>query len=584
MKLSDYVMLYLRDKGVRTIFGYQGSSVSHLIDSLHRVGHLRYVQNNHEQASAFSANAYAQISGGLGVALSCSGPGATNLITGIANAYFDSLPCVFITGQVGLAGFKTHPLIRQHGFQETDIASIVKPITKFVATIFDPKEIRYNLEKAVYLAQEGRPGSVLVDIPHNVQTAEIEPESLTSFFDSEEYTTHTTSYDDMNDNTIHEVHQLLTSAKRPVVLLGGGSAHLKGTGLIETFISEYHIPVVASLRGLDIFSHDHECFSGFVGAYGNRYANFCVACSDVLLVLGSRLDTMQTGADIRQFARRANIIHVDIDIQELNRIDRNKTDIHCDVGLFLGKMVRHTGSRNVSADQWLETVGSWKRKYPSGAQSGTPYVNPNEIISALGAYLTQDAIICCDVGLNQMYVAQSIRLNGRRSLLNSGGHGAMGYSLPAAIGAYSVSMDRQIICIVGDGGIQMNSQELHTIAKERIPAKVIIMNNSSLGMIRAYQEKALAGKTYGSVDGFSSPDYHKIAGAYGFRYFRVSSMSDFRSSAPELTTVEPCIYEVLLDPNPQINPGPAYQRPVEDQFPFIDREEYQQIMSLADTP
>jgi len=573
-------MLHLRDNGVRTIFGYQGSSVSHLIDSLHKIKELMYVQNNHEQASAFSANAYSQISGGLGVALSCSGPGATNLVTGIANAYFDSIPCVFITGQVGLAGIKSHPLIRQHGFQETNIVSIVKPITKFAVTIMNPEEIRFNLEKALYLAQEGRPGSVLIDIPHDVQTADINPQTLSNFFASADYKNLATCYDDIDYKIVNEIYQLLTNAKRPVLLLGGGSSHLKGTGLIERFISKCHIPVVASLKGLDIFSHHHECYSGFIGAYGNRYANFCVACSDVLLVLGSRLDTMQTGPDIKQFARNSKIIRVDIDIHELKRIDRNKFDIHCDVSMFMEKMVKNAGKDQFFAKQWLQLIDTWKRKYPSGIQENSGYVNPNEIISALDDYLTENAIICCDVGLNQMYVAQSIRLNGKRSLLSSGGHGAMGYSLPAAIGAYFVSMDRQIISIVGDGGIQINSQELHTIVKEKIPVKIIIMNNSSLGMIRSYQEKALEGRTYGSVDGFSSPDYHKIADAYGLRYFKIASMSDFKDNAFELATIEPCIFEVLLDPHPQINPGPAYKRPVEDQFPLIDREEYQQIMNL----
>ena len=580
MKLSDYVMLYLRDKGVRIIFGYQGSSVSHIIDSLHKVKELRYIQNNHEQASAFSANAYSQISGSLGVALSCSGPGATNLITGIANAYFDSIPCLFITGQVSLAGIKSHPLIRQHGFQETDIVSIVRPITKFAVTIMSPDEIRFNLEKAVYLAQVGRPGSVLIDIPHNLQSSDIEPQTLTSFFDSDEFRSLITSYNEIDDKIINEVYQLLANANRPVLLLGGGASHLKGSGLIEKFISKCHIPVVASLKGLDIFSHHHECFSGFIGAYGNRYANFCVACSDVLLVLGSRLDTMQTGTDIKQFARNTKIIHVDVDIHELNRIDRNKVDIHCDVSLFLDKLVKYTDDKPFSVDQWLQTVDAWKKKYPSGIQENSSYVNPNEIISALDEYLTENAIICCDVGLNQMYVAQSIILNGKRSLLTSGGHGAMGYSLPAAIGAFSFSMDRQIISIVGDGGIQMNSQELHTIVKERIPVKIIIMNNTSLGMIRSYQEKALGGKTFGSVAGFSSPDYHKIADAYGFKYFKISSMSDFEINAFELTSIEPCIFEIILDPHSEINPGPAYNRPVEDQHPLIDREEYKQIINL----
>ena len=573
-------MLYLKDNGVRTIFGYQGSSVSHLIDSLHKVKDLKYIQNNHEQAAAFSANGYSQISGGLGVALSCSGPGATNLITGIANAYFDSLPCLFITGQIGLAGIKTNPLIRQLGFQETDIVSIVKPITKYAVTIFDSKDIRFHLEKAIFLAQQGRPGSVLIDVPHNVQSAQIEPDTLKSYFDSEEYINLINSKVDLNDSTLNEVCKLLKTSKRPVLLVGGGSSKLKGTGLLEKFISICHIPVVASLKGLDIFPHQHECFSGFIGAYGNRYANFCVATSDVLIVLGSRLDTMQTGADNKQFASNAKIIHVDIDDQELLKIDRNKINIQSDVRTFIEKLLVNFGETPFRKDQWLQTINTWKIKYPSVTPSDTNHLNPNEFISGLSDCLTDNAIICSDVGLNQMWVAQSVKLNGKRLLLNSGGHGAMGYSLPAAIGAYSYTNNRQIVSIMGDGGVQMNSQEFHTIIKEKIPAKVIILNNHSLGMIRSYQEKALAGKTYGSVEGFSSPDFLKIAYAYGFKYFKITSMFDLKECANEFNTLDPCIFEVLLDQTIEINPGPAYNRPVEDQYPLIDRNDYQQIIDI----
>ena len=579
MKLSDYVMSYLREIGVTTIFGYQGSSISHVIDSLHKTKGLKYIQNNHEQASAFSANAYSQVSGALGVALSCSGPGATNLITGIANAYFDSLPCLFITGQVGLSGIRTNRNVRQQGFQETDIVSIAGPITKFSVAIMRAEDIRYNLEKAVYVAQQGRPGPVLIDIPHNIQNMDVTPETLSSFFTSEEFRRSITSSPEIHDSVIEHVYKIFECSKRPVLLLGGGCSRLKGSGLIETFISQCHIPVVASLKGLDIVSHHHECFSGFIGAYGNRYANFCVACSDALLVLGSRLDPMQTGGNVQEFARHSTIVHVDVDIHELQKLDRNKVNILCDVKVFIERMLSMFDKKPIVADRWLSTVNRWRNKYPSGTKAKAHYVDPNEFIVALDRHLTEDAIVCCDVGLNQMWVAQSIVLNGKRSLVTSGGHGAMGYSLPAAIGAFLVSMNRQVICIVGDGGVQMNSQELHTIAKEHIPAKIFILNNASLGMIRMYQQRVFGGNTYGSVAGFSSPDYRKIADAYGFSYAKIASMTEFRVCAGNLQTTEPCICEVLIDPMLEANPRPAYNKPVADQDPPLDREEYEQIVN-----
>jgi len=264
----------------------------------------------------------------------------------------------------------------------------------------------------------------------------------------------------------------------------------------------------------------------------------------------------------------------------LLKIDRNKINIQSDVRVFLDKLIVNIGETTFNRDQWLQTISTWKMKYPSVTPSNPGQLNPNEFIFELSDCLTDNAIICSDVGLNQMWVAQSIKLNGKRSLLNSGGHGAMGYSLPAAIGAFSYTSDRQIISIMGDGGVQMNSQELHTIIKEKIPAKVVILNNHSLGMIRSYQEKALSGKTYGSVEGFSSPDFFKIAFAYGFKYHKISTLSDLKECATDFKKLDPCIFEVLLEQTLEINPGPAYNRPVEDQYPLIDRTDYQQIIDI----
>jgi acetolactate synthase-1/2/3 large subunit len=578
MKLADYVMKFLYEKGIRYIFGYQGGSIAHLIDSLHKVEGLTYVQNYHEQASAFCADAYARMTGDFGVAIATSGPGATNLITGIANAFFDSVPCLFITGQVSTHLMKTHDAIRQQSFQETDIVSIAKPITKFAETILAPQKIRFYLEKAIFLAQSGRPGAVLLDIPHNVQASEIDPETLESFFDSDEYQNEIGRHAPLDRNVIKQFVDLLTEAKRPVVLAGGGISSVRGTDLFENFIRACDLPVVGSLMGLDAMDHNDEHFCGFIGSYGNRYANFAIAKSDLLLVLGSRLDERQTGSDRKLFARNARVVHVDIDAHELDHHFRAFLSIQSDLRSFLKDLLAELGERKFNNQAWLRDINGWKAKYPSYAVDApeAEYVDPNEFLHVLSAKAAPQAVVCLDVGQNQMWVAQSFSLSGTKRSLSSSGHGAMGYSLPAGIGAYFATPDRQIICVMGDGGVQMNLQELQTVVRENIPVKIFVMNNQSLGLIRDLHEN-YSYKNYGSVEGYTVPDFKRVAGAFKIAYTKISTARDFESLEHGLKTKKPHFFEIMLSPNSRVVPAPAARRAVDDQLPLLDREEYDQI-------
>jgi acetolactate synthase-1/2/3 large subunit len=578
MKLSDYVMRFLFEKNVRYVFGYQGGSVTHLIDSLHKVEGLTYIQNYHEQASSFSADAYARASGRIGVAIATSGPGATNLITGIANAFFDSVPCLFITGQVSTHLMKRTDAIRQQSFQETDIVSIVKPITKSAESVLVPERIRLCLEKAIFVAQSGRPGAVLLDIPHNVQASEIAPETLESFFDSDEYESQEVKSPFLDKGTLEQIVTMLTEARRPVVLAGGGMSSVRRTGLFNAFVRAFDLPVVCSLMGLDSIDHDDEHFCGFIGSYGNRYANFAVARSDLLLVLGSRLDERQTGPDRTLFAEHARIIHVDIDPHELNHHVHASVSVCSDIGLFLNTMNEEIGNRRFYNKEWLQTIHQWRVKYPSYAvhDANTDYVDPNEFMHVLSMQVSDRAIVCLDVGQNQMWVAQSFFLRGDKRFLSSSGHGAMGYSLPAGIGAHFAAPDRQVICVMGDGGLQMNLQELQTVFRENIPLKIILMNNQSLGLIRDLHENYLF-KNIGSVEGYTTPDFRRIANAFGIAYTRISTTWDFEKLGRGLKTKKPHFFEVVLSPNSQVVPGPAPRRAVQDQLPLLDREEYSQI-------
>jgi len=580
MKLSDYVMKFLRDQDIKFIFGYIGGSTLHLIDSLNQLEGLTYIQNYHEQASSFSADAYSRSSGNIGVAIATSGPGATNLITGIANAFYDSVPCLFITGQVSVHHMKKTPEIRQQGFQETDIVSIVKPITKFAKTLLNPEMIRYDLEKAFHYAKAGRPGPVLIDIPHNLQASEIEPQTLHSFFDSNEQISKNRQPD---MSVVKQVASMLAEAKRPVILAGGGVGAINNTDIFETFVKIYDLPVVCSLMGLSSINHDDKHFCGFIGSYGNRYANFAVAKSDLLLVLGSRLDDRQIGDNASLFARDAKIIHVDIDPYELNHKVCESISICCDIKDYLNVMIGEIGDRKFDNKAWLDNIHAWREKYPSyPVQSNTDYIDPNECMYVLSQKLSNNVTVCVDVGQHQMWVAQSFSLAGKKQFITSGGHGAMGYSLPAGVGAYfaSSNSDRQIICIMGDGSIQMSLYELQTISREEIPLKIFVLNNSTLGMVRIYQEKYFNDECIGTADGYTTPDFEKLAYAYNIAYTKVETNQDFDKMDKGIASKKPHFFEIILSPSAQIIPEPFPGRAVEDQFPLLDRNEFNKLLNM----
>ncbi len=314
MKLSDYVIDFIVRQGVSHIFEFIGGAIVHLLDSTYDRDDIQCVSVHHEQAGAFAAEAYARINGKLGVAMATSGPGALNMVTGIGSCYFDSVPCLFITGQVNTYEYKFNSPVRQIGFQETDIVTVAKPLTKYAAMVVDAEKIRYQLEKAVFLAQSGRPGPVLLDIPMNIQRAQIDLNKLESYYDSEEYEQIVQQQKQHQETTCFpEIIHMMSDAKRPVILVGGGVRTANASEELSEFIEKTDIPVVASLMGLDSLPHDCPSFVGMIGSYGNRYSNLALANCDFLLILGSRLDTRQTGTRPDTFARAAKIIQVDID-------------------------------------------------------------------------------------------------------------------------------------------------------------------------------------------------------------------------------------------------------------------------------
>ena len=581
MKLSDYVVNTIERQGVHHVFEFIGGAITHLIDSLYGREDIQCVSVHHEQAGAFAAEAYARMNGKLGVAMATSGPGALNMMTGVGSCFFDSVPCLFITGQVNTYEYKFDSPIRQIGFQETDIVAVAKPLTKFAEMVVDATRVRYQLEKAIFLAQQGRPGPVLLDIPLNIQRAEIDPEKLESFYEGEEYRNFVQQLPTTQD--VSAVVRMIGEARRPMVLVGGGVRCAAASAEFREFVDTVGVPVVASLMGLDAIEHDHPSYVGMIGSYGNRYANLALANCDLLIILGSRLDTRQTGTRPDTFARAAKKIHVDVDPVELNYKVKVDQAILCDVKVFLQEVTAQLRSVNFRADiqPWLEWIAACRNKYPTQSKvlPSANQLEPNRLIEMMSRYCRKGDIICLDVGQHQMWAAQSFQLQQGQRMLISGGMGAMGFALPAAIGGVIAAEDSRGIVIAGDGGIQLNIQELDIVVQRRLPVKIVVFNNGCLGMVRQFQDLYFGGRRQSTVIGYSCPDFGKVAEAYGIPAYQIDSWEDAeRIFARVFSDQEPAFVNITLELATEVNPKLVVNRPIEDMLPYLDRRELKEQM------
>lgn len=564
MKLSDYIIEFLINNGCTHVFGYPGGAVTHLIDSLYKYKEIKFIGTYHEQAAAFAAEGYARVKNSIGVAVATSGPGATNLITGIGSAYFDSIPCLYLTGQVNTYEYKGDLKLRQLGFQETDIVRIVKPITKYAVRITSALHIRYELEKALSIANSGRKGPVLLDIPMNIQRAEVQEQDLLGYIK-------TVPPD--NGFDIHPVIEQMNKCERPVLLVGGGVRLAGAAELLNKVAARLNIPVVSSLMGRDAIDNAAGNYVGMIGTYGNRYANLTVANSDLVIALGTRLDTRQTGTKPESFAREAKLIRVDIDSTELERkVKPDEYAIQTDIKLFLTELYANSNLILMDTDDWLNRVNGYKNKYPGCLEKS--FTDPNYIMEEISKCMGQNDIVCLDVGQNQMWGAQSLCITNGRRLLTSGGMGAMGFSLPCAIGAYYSGSHSTVFALTGDGGMQMNIQELELIKRNHIPIKIVIMNNHSLGMIRHFQELYFGGRYHATVADYEAPDFCRLAGAFGLNSFKVRNQDDFEGMKELLQIPEPIVIEIVLPENTYVYPKLSVNRPIEEQEPLLSRDEF----------
>lgn len=565
IKASDYIADELHRQGVTVLFEMIGGMITHIIDSIHQRGQIKIVSVHHEQAGGFAAEAVGRMTGVPGVALATSGPGATNLVTAIGSCYFDSVPTVFITGQVNTSELSTGRALRQQGFQETDIVSVVRPITKAAWQLTDAEDLPRMLREAFKLANEGRPGPVLVDLPMNLQRLEIEVHD------------EPVSSDEAAENHAvvefaQEVARAFMSAERPLVIAGGGIRAANSHHEFMQAIEASKVPVALSLMAIDLLPFDHPQRVGMIGTYGNRWANQVMMESDAILVIGSRLDVRQTGADTELFKGNRPIYHLDCDPEQLNNRVVGCQSCLGELSEFLPLLKNAFESQPpLSLVEWYSRIDSLKSQRSDVDElKGCKGINPNLFMHRLSQASTGASAIIADVGKNQMWAAQSVEIHSGQRFLVSGGMGSMGFALPAAIGSVFAS-NQPVVCITGDGGLQCNIQELETISMHGLPVKILVFNNQSLGMVGQFQEDYFESRMQSTVWGYSAPDFEKVSKAYNIDARTISNPEEVDEAIKWLWSdpTAPVLLNVMIDLDTKVYPKAAYGRPINDMDPRI---------------
>ena len=540
LKGATILLEALEKEGVDLIFGYPGGVLLPLYDAL-LDSPIRHILARHEQGVVHAADGYARVTGKVGVCLATSGPGATNLVTGIANAYMDSIPLVVLTGQV------VTTLLGTDSFQEADITGITTPVTKHSYLVKDAREIPRIVKEAFYLAGTGRPGPVLIDLPKDVLAMEVEPFS-----------------DEMNlrgyqvpsrgdSGKIAEVAQALSECRKPVIYAGGGVITAGAGGVLRQLAEKAALPVVTTLMGIGCLPFGHPNLLGMVGLHGAVAANYAVDDCDLLIAVGVRFDDRVTSGLGHLFATKAKIIHIDIDLAEIAKVVRTHIPIVGDARLVLEELLNvFEGLTVPQVADWWERVRIWKRDYPTRYDKDR--LTPQMVIECMGELAGDNTMVVTDVGQHQMWAAQVYPIMHSRNFATSGGLGTMGFGLPAAMGAQIARPDDLVVLVTGDGSFQMCIQELATIAHNNLPIKIVLLNNGVLGMVRQLQ-KFFYGERYSQTDLHSNPDFLKVAEAYGIRGIRVDSFEQVRSAISEaLKHPGPVLLEFAISPNEDVLP------------------------------
>ena len=536
---SDLVLETLRDLGIDTIFGYPGGAVLPFYDAIYNFKGIRHILGRHEQGCLHEAEGYAKSTGKLGVAVVTSGPGATNAITGIADAMSDSVPLLVFTGQVARAG------IGKDAFQEADIVGITMPITKYNYQVRETADIPRIITEAVHIATTGRPGPVVIDLPKDVSALE------TDFIYSPEV--HLPSYQptiEPNDMQIKKILKQLSKAKKPVLLAGGGISYAEASNELNEFAERYQIPVVTSLLGQGTIATSHPLFLGMGGMHGSFAANIAMTEADFMISIGCRFDDRLTG-NPKTFAKNAKVAHIDIDPAEIGKIISADIPVVGDAKKALQMLLAEPTVHN-NTEKWIDKVTKDKNRVRSYDKKER-VVQPQAVIERIGELTNGDAIVVTDVGQHQMWTAQYYPYQNERQLVTSGGLGTMGFGVPAAIGAKIANPEKEVVLFVGDGGFQMTNQELAILNIYKVPIKVVMLNNHSLGMVRQWQESFYEGRTSESV--FDTlPDFQLMAQAYGIKNYKFDNPETIEKDLEVILEDVPMFIEVDISRKEQVLP------------------------------
>jgi acetolactate synthase I/II/III large subunit len=588
MRLADFVIDFLAKKNIKKVFTVSGGGSIFLCDALFKTKKLKYISCHHEQAVAFAAESYSRLKNKPGAALVTTGPGGTNCLTGVACCWIDSVPTMFISGQVYLDQTIKKTRLRQIGVQEIDIISMVKDFTKYSILIKQPNEILYHLEKAYYETTNGRPGPVWIDIPADIQNTEIDITKLKRFNPPK-----TTKRLDKLDNQIKKIAQLLVKSKRPVIHIGHGGRISNCEKNLRKLIDRYKIPFALTWNASDLIESSHPSYIGRPGAFAERGSNFIVQNADLYISVGTRLPFMVTGYNTKDFARKAKIVMIDIDSKELKntRVLANHK-LKVDAGYFFDKLVKELPQKIHLEKSWLDYCKEVRKKYPivlDEYKKQKNSVNSYYFIDILSDLLKPKDVVVTDMGLSFVGTHQAFKVKKGQRVFTNSGHAPMGWGLPAAIGAYYASIEskgkKNIICLTGEGGLQMNIQELATVLHHKIPVKIFIYNNGGYLTIKQTQQLGFKSRIMGSdyESGLSFPNYELISKSHSIKYFKISDTKKIKNLVSKILKInEPVICELILDSEQEQMPKAINRRTLdgrsipttfEDMYPFLPKNE-----------
>lgn len=579
MKLSDYIIQFLADRGVTHVFGISGGAAVHLFDSVAKHPAIDYICSQHEQSAAISADGYSRVTGKLGVAITTSGPGATNLLTGVCCSYYDSVPTMMITGQVATHRLKGNRPVRQVGFQETDVVSIYKTVTKYAQQITDPNTIRFHLEKAYYMAFEGRPGPVLIDLPDDLQRSQVHHDKMPSFSPRDARHSPSTLGKD-----IAILLAMLAEAKRPVLILGGGLTTPRVGGPLLQLVEKLQVPVLLTWAGLDLLPSDHPLRVGPFGVYGPRPGNFTVQNADLLICLGTRLSQNVTGGILKSFAREAEIVMVDASQGEMDKFDGRGINvglrIHSRLDEFLPLLIRRLSDYTTpDISPWKAKIAHWKASLPSDRPPTTPndagYVDAYHFVDVLSEHVPEGEPIFVDTGGNLTWTCNGLRVKRGQKVFSAWNNTPMGYALPAALGAVCRDRTRPVTCIIGDGGLNLCLSELATVVKHDFPIRILLFNNHCHGIQKQTLETWLGAHFVGvhPESGLAFPVFTKVAEAMGLRVITIDRSDDISIKLAYAFSLKgPVFCNVEINPEQKLYPVLKFGASLENQLPAIDQE------------